>query len=84
MVSFFEEFEARLKRQRDEKVPQDNPLAASPCIKVCTIEDDVCVGCGRTLDELKGYGSLGEQERIVINALAKRRLMKLGSRTRQS
>ena len=33
---------------------------SSPCIKVCIIESDYCIGCGRTLDEigewLKFYG----------------------------
>jgi len=25
----------------------------TPCIKVCTLEDDVCIGCNRTIDEIK-------------------------------
>jgi hypothetical protein len=25
----------------------------SPCIGVCTLEDDVCIGCNRTMDEIR-------------------------------
>ena len=25
----------------------------TPCIGVCTLEDDVCIGCDRTIDEIK-------------------------------
>ena len=25
----------------------------TPCIGVCTLEDDVCIGCYRTIDEIK-------------------------------
>jgi len=25
----------------------------TPCIGVCTLEDDVCIGCNRTIDEIK-------------------------------
>ena len=25
----------------------------SPCIGVCTLEDDICKGCGRTIEEIK-------------------------------
>ncbi|ARM86172.1 DUF1289 domain-containing protein [Marinobacter salarius] len=82
MATFFEEFEARLKNERDAKTPQTNPLAASPCVKVCSIDGDVCVGCGRTLRELQDYGSANEQARIVINSMAKRRLTKLANRVR--
>ena len=25
----------------------------TPCIGVCTLEDDICIGCTRTIDEIK-------------------------------
>jgi len=25
----------------------------TPCIGICTLEDDVCIGCNRTIDEIK-------------------------------
>lgn len=27
----------------------------SPCIKICTIEEDHCLGCGRTSDEIREW-----------------------------
>ena len=27
----------------------------SPCIKVCTIEKNICIGCGRTQDEIREW-----------------------------
>jgi len=25
----------------------------TPCIGVCTLEDDICIGCNRTIEEIK-------------------------------
>ncbi len=40
----------------------------SPCIKVCVIEpaSGLCVGCGRTLDEITRWSSLSDMERATI------------------
>ena len=27
----------------------------SPCIKVCTLEGDICIGCFRTQDEIREW-----------------------------
>ncbi len=49
---------------------------ASPCTKVCTIDphSGLCMGCGRTLDEIARWMSLGEPERARIIADLPRRL----------
>lgn len=39
----------------------------SPCIKVCTVKDNVCIGCGRTRDEIARWTRLTLQERKSIN-----------------
>ena len=41
---------------------------ASPCNKICTIDprSGLCRGCGRTLDEIARWMSLGESERERI------------------
>jgi predicted Fe-S protein YdhL (DUF1289 family) len=41
---------------------------ASPCTKVCTIDaaSGLCIGCGRTLDEIARWLSLPEAERKRI------------------
>jgi len=39
----------------------------TPCTMVCTLnEDDVCVGCYRTLDEIGGWGDADSEERLAI------------------
>lgn len=36
----------------------------SPCIKICKLnEQDVCIGCGRTKDEISGWTSMTDAER---------------------
>ena len=49
---------------------------ATPCTKVCTIDprSQLCHGCGRTLDEIARWMSLGESERQRIMAELPRRL----------
>ena len=39
----------------------------SPCIKVCTVKDNVCIGCGRTVEEIARWTRLTLQERKSIN-----------------
>ena len=47
----------------------------SPCTKVCTIDprSGLCIGCGRTLDEIARWASLPENERLRIVAELLRR-----------
>jgi len=48
----------------------------SPCTKVCTIDprSGLCLGCGRTLDEIARWGSFGDAERSRIMAELPQRL----------
>lgn len=41
---------------------------SSPCMRVCVIDREagLCEGCGRTLDEIARWGSMGEDERRAI------------------
>ena len=47
---------------------------ASPCTGVCTLDaDDLCIGCGRTLDEIAAWASMSaDRQRAVIAALPSR------------
>ena len=47
----------------------DQPIA-SPCIKVCAVsgQTGLCIGCGRTLNEIARWASLSESERREIMA----------------
>ena len=40
---------------------------ASPCVNICKVEDNVCIGCGRTLDEIANWTSMSNEERKQIN-----------------
>lgn len=46
----------------------------SPCISICTLdEDDVCMGCLRTLDEIVEWTLLSDDEkRVVLENVAER------------
>ena len=40
----------------------------SPCVNICTIKDDLCIGCGRTLEEIANWTAMTNDERKLINA----------------
>jgi predicted Fe-S protein YdhL (DUF1289 family) len=47
-------------------------LIESPCISVCRYEDEVCAGCGRTVDEVVGWYDMNDDEKhAVLNRLEK-------------
>lgn len=44
----------------------------SPCISICRMENEVCVGCGRTLEEVvEWYNMTDKQKQAVLNRLEK-------------
>ena len=48
-------------------------LIESPCISVCRMENEVCVGCGRTVDEVVGWYDMNDDEKqAVLNRLEKK------------
>ena len=57
-------------------------IPQSPCIGVCLIEDngqeDICIGCGRTMEEITNYPCMNTPEDIAkrkeINEKALHRL----------
>jgi len=57
----------RLDRTADDGAP------ASPCVALCTLDDDnICVGCGRTLDEISRWSTMGPAgQRDVLARLAR-------------
>ncbi len=51
-------------------------MIASPCNKICTLDaaSGLCIGCGRTLDEIARWGSMSDAEQArVINDLPARK-----------
>lgn len=55
-------------------------MISTPCIKVCVMENDLCLGCGRTLGEIASWGSMREAERRAIMDMLPARLAKLDAK----
>ena len=56
---------------RIQPAPQAIDLPASPCVRNCCLDDDdVCLGCGRRLDEILAWHNSDADGRNVILALA--------------
>ena len=52
----------------------DETSVESPCIRLCTLDDnDICVGCYRSIDEICAWGGASENERRDILDRASRR-----------
>jgi uncharacterized protein len=56
----------------------------TPCRKICIVDppSGLCVGCGRTLDEIARWITLTDAERAHIMAQLPRRTERLGARAR--
>ena len=55
---------------------------ASPCTSVCRLDaDELCVGCGRTVDEIIGWTRMSAAEKIAANRRAadRRQIMANGT-----
>ena len=49
-------------------------IELSPCIKVCKLSDDkICVGCGRTIDEIMNWNIYDENIKREIKFRARSR-----------
>ena len=39
----------------------------SPCVSICALdEQDICIGCHRTMDEITGWSRLDNDERLEV------------------
>jgi predicted Fe-S protein YdhL (DUF1289 family) len=44
----------------------------SPCISICRYENEICVGCGRTVEEVtEWYNFTDKQKQKIIDRLEK-------------
>lgn len=51
-------------------------MVKSPCVEICQLDTGrgVCIGCGRTLDEIAHWAGMSDDEReAVLAALPARR-----------
>ena len=53
-----------MRRGRRKRIDWDS--IESPCVRICKLEDGVCIGCGRTQDEIREWVILTDEERNVI------------------
>lgn len=49
----------------------------SPCISVCNLSGEVCVGCGRTTAEIRNWQRMKRPEKMATVRNASLRLKKL-------
>ena len=48
----------------------EKDLTDSPCVGICSataLGDDICVGCGRTFDEVRLWNTFSDHEKKAIN-----------------
>jgi uncharacterized protein len=55
------------------------PVLETPCINLCLLDSEfgLCLGCGRTLEEIAGWASMTDRERRAVMALLPARLASL-------
>ncbi|WP_262174475.1 DUF1289 domain-containing protein [Haloarcula laminariae] len=41
-------------------------MVDSPCVNACAVADGMCVGCGRTLNEITSWQSMSEASRTEV------------------
>ncbi|VXC77509.1 DUF1289 domain-containing protein [Pseudomonas sp. 9Ag] len=52
--------------------------AKNPCFSICKLKDDICIGCGRSREEMKAWKGMKNKERKAVNEVAAERLKQLG------
>jgi predicted Fe-S protein YdhL (DUF1289 family) len=53
--------------------------AVSPCINVCRMEGDICIGCLRTLNEIAGWSRMSGDEKQSVLARVEQRKAAAGT-----
>jgi uncharacterized protein len=58
------------------------PTVSTPCINVCVLDplSALCIGCGRTSEEITAWATMSEAERLVVMADLPQRLTEGRSR----
>jgi uncharacterized protein len=58
------------------------PTVSTPCINVCILDplSALCIGCGRTGEEIGAWSTMSEPERIGVMAELDQRLTEARSR----
>ncbi|CUX13022.1 DUF1289 domain-containing protein [Agrobacterium genomosp. 3] len=58
----------------------------TPCIHICRLNatSSLCIGCGRTLDEIGGWAGYSDEKRRTIMQALPQRLENLSETTRET
>lgn len=49
---------------------------SSPCVRNCCLdEQDTCLGCGRSIEEIIRWGNASDKEKLQILMVSKKRLV---------
>lgn len=53
-------------------------IVRSPCVDICALDDDdVCIGCYRSGDEISAWGKMSNEEKLAtLNRVKERRQKK--------
>ncbi|MGB5491790.1 MAG: DUF1289 domain-containing protein [Woeseiaceae bacterium] len=63
-----------MTEKNDIQVEDRSQRPLSPCVLICTLDDDKkCLGCGRTLEQISRWALLSKEEQwAVVDQLAQR------------
>jgi predicted Fe-S protein YdhL (DUF1289 family) len=73
-----------IERSLSAMADSEMPHVPSPCISVCVLDRsaNVCIGCGRTLDEIASWSELDDDARREVLARLPERLAHVGGKSR--
>jgi predicted Fe-S protein YdhL (DUF1289 family) len=56
---------------------------STPCVNVCVLDplSALCIGCGRTADEIAAWTTMSEAERLAVMGALGQRLIEARSRS---
>ncbi|QOR37633.1 DUF1289 domain-containing protein [Billgrantia diversa] len=49
----------------------------SPCVSVCQLKGDLCIGCGRTMEEIRQWKAMKRPEKMKTVKRAEERMKKI-------
>jgi predicted Fe-S protein YdhL (DUF1289 family) len=59
-------------------MPPATPVIETPCVQICSLnESNICLGCGRTVEEITYWYSMSNDERSRIMAKLPKRIDEL-------